>query len=72
MPHNESLNDTARIEYLKGYINATLEAIRCCQLNPSKIKSLIIMSSFSKFPDEKNAFFAGMEPMSKATLCGHS
>jgi len=28
MPHNESLNDTARIEYLKGYINATLEAIR--------------------------------------------
>ncbi|XXG54093.1 hypothetical protein AAC387_Pa03g2060 [Persea americana] len=28
MPSNESLNDTLRVDYLKGYINATLSAIR--------------------------------------------
>ncbi|OVA00214.1 Glycoside hydrolase [Macleaya cordata] len=27
-PHNESLNDTARIDYVSGYIGSTLEAIR--------------------------------------------
>lgn len=36
-PYNESLDDTARIDYLKGYINATLGAIRWGPSNPSTI-----------------------------------
>lgn len=37
LPHNESLSDIERVDYLKGYINATLRAIRCVPSNPCRL-----------------------------------
>ncbi|XP_058083767.1 beta-glucosidase 22-like isoform X3 [Magnolia sinica] len=44
-PQNESLNDTARAEYISGYLNATLSAIR----NGSNTKGYFVWSFLDVF-----------------------
>ncbi|KAL5983751.1 Cyanidin 3-O-glucoside 7-O-glucosyltransferase (acyl-glucose) [Asimina triloba] len=45
LPFNETLNDTARVEYISGYINATLNAIR----NGANVKGYIMWSFLDVF-----------------------
>ncbi|KAL5983750.1 hypothetical protein ACLOJK_017841 [Asimina triloba] len=45
LPYNETLNDTARVEYISGYINATLNAIR----NGANVKGYIVWSFLDVF-----------------------
>ncbi|XP_058083749.1 beta-glucosidase 22-like isoform X2 [Magnolia sinica] len=57
-PFNESFNDTARVEYISGFLNATLSAIR----NGSNTKGYIVWSFLDVFE-----LFAGY--MQRYGLC---